>query len=38
MNRRTEAKYREMREVGVETQSAIELLNAKYLELEPCLR
>ncbi|KAF0286835.1 Biogenesis of lysosome-related organelles complex 1 subunit 2 [Amphibalanus amphitrite] len=38
MNRRTEAKYREMRDTGRETQTAIELLNAKYLELEPCLR
>ena len=38
MNRRTHAKYQQMRTVGQETQTAIEQLNAKYTELEPCLR
>ncbi|XP_037084408.1 biogenesis of lysosome-related organelles complex 1 subunit 2-like [Pollicipes pollicipes] len=38
MNRRTHAKYEEMKAVGQETHSAIEQLNTKYTELEPYLR
>ena len=38
MNRRTEARYQELRTVGLETHTAIQQLNTQYAELEPYLR
>ena len=38
MNRRTEARYQELRTVGLETHTAIQQLNTRYTELEPYLR